>query len=445
MLRYFNDEKPWVWPVVLAVLTAVCHLAFGIWFWTSSPTNAPKTSLRTSGEEYLKGFPTWDTEHEADAAFYNRGAIETLQTGVPRTRSGLFFEHAPVYAYFLAACYKVGGINLLAMALPQSVLAALTSLFIGLSAVRLAEKNRALAGAAAAALVLVNFRVAGYVSTPSPTTLLLCVFAFGVWGFVRAGNNRAPWLFVAAMSLCIYIQAAFFLMALGMAAWAVLAALWTKRSHLLAVAVVLAGFAFAKPLVSFTIDRTKETHSTEPPSAVLWEANNPYYESMTAFSLWERRPGNNWTKWQMTPEQTARYDDYFRRAGGNATKAALLWIREHPSDYFELCVVRFFAVVGPVTGQMSPKNKLLSTFAWALIVPVGLIGLWKLRRNGFAWLVIFVGFTQVAFETMVMAGWQPRYRLPIELLLSVAAGLVYARFLSRMLPGSRDERPGGGG
>jgi hypothetical protein len=39
-------------------------------------------------------------------------------------------------------------------------------------------------------------------------------------------------------------------------------------------------------------DRTHETHSSEPPTAVLWEANNPYYESMTVFSRWERRPGN---------------------------------------------------------------------------------------------------------------------------------------------------------
>ena len=104
MLNLFDERKPWVLPAMVAVLTFVCHLTYGVWFWTASPTGAAKTTLEVSGEAYLAGYPTWNTDHEADGAFYNRGATEVLRSGVPRTKSGLFLEHAPFYAYFLAAC-----------------------------------------------------------------------------------------------------------------------------------------------------------------------------------------------------------------------------------------------------------------------------------------------------------------------------------------------------
>ena len=111
---------------------------------------------------------------------------------------------------------------------------------------------------------------------------------------------------------------------------------------------------------------------------------------MTAFSLWERRPGNNWTKWKLTPEQTARFDDYLQRAGTNGTRAAVLWMWENPKDYLELCCVRFGAVLGPVTGQMSPKNKVICLVTWMLVFPAGFIGLWRLRATRFAGLALFV-------------------------------------------------------
>ena len=121
LLNFFESRKPWVFPVWLAVATFAFHLFFGVWFWTASPTRAAKSSLSISGEEYLARFPTWDTEHEADAAFYNRGAVEAMRTGVPHTRSGMFFEHAPLYAWFLGGCYKLGGVRLLSLAIPQAV------------------------------------------------------------------------------------------------------------------------------------------------------------------------------------------------------------------------------------------------------------------------------------------------------------------------------------
>jgi len=442
MMKFFDERKPWVLPAAVAVLTFICHLTFGIWFWTASPTHAPKTTAKLSGEEFLASYPDWNTDHEGDGAFYNRGAVEALRTGVPRTRSGLFLDHAPLYAYFLAACYKLGGLRLLAFAGPQAALSGLTALLVGLTASRLTSRYRGLAGFAAASLVLINVRLAGYAGYPGPTSLLLFLFALAVWALVRARSGRSYSLFFGAMILAVYTQAAFFIIALGVGAWALLAFWRGREKALLVGAIALAAFALAKPVISLSMDRSRETHSSEAPTAVLWEANNPYYESMTAFSLWERRPGNNWSKWEITPEQTARVNDYLQRAGGNGTQAAWLWIRENPRDYLELCCVRFGAVLGPITGQMSRLNQMICTVVWLLIFPAGLFGLWRLRQTNFAALAVWVMLAQVAFETLVMAGWAPRYRLPIDLMLCAAAGMVYAAWLGGSLRGSSPV-PGG--
>jgi len=348
-----------------------------------------------------------------------------LQTGVPRTRSGLFFEHAPLYGYFLAGCYKLGGVRMLAFALPHAVLSALTAFLVGLTATRLMSRHAGWAGVAAAGLVLINLRLAGYVGYPNPTSLVLFLFALAVWGHTREKYV----LFFVALILAVYTQAAFFIIAGGIGAWALLVGWRSRERALLWGAAALMGCALVKPVISLSIDRRQETHSSEAPTAVLWEANNPYYENMTVFSLWERRPGNNWTKWKQTPEQTARFDDYLQRGGTNGTRAALLWMRENPKDYLELCCVRLGAVLGPVTGQMSPKNKLICLVTWLLIFPAGFIGLWRLRATRFVGLALFVILVQVSFESLVMAGWQPRYRLPIDLMLSAAAGVMYASVL----------------
>jgi len=428
-----ESRRPLNLLILLAVCTFAAHLTYGVWFWTKSPTHAAKIGLSTSGEEFLASYPTWDTEHEADAAFYNRGAVEALRTGVPRTRSGLFLEHAPLYAYFLAACYKVGGMRLLAFAVPQAALSALTCLLVGLTAVRLSPRHKSWAGFAAAGLVLMNVRLAGYTGYPSPTSLLLFCFAVAMWALVRSLEfrpNRAA--FFGALILGIYVQAAFFIVALAVVFWALIAWWRIRKGSLLLGAVVLAAFALAKPAVSMLIDRSRETHSSEAPTTILWEANNPYYESMTAFSLWERRPGNSWTRWKMSPEEDQRFQAYLLRGGGNGTKAALLWIRENPRDYLELCVVRFGAVFGPVTGQMSPLNQKISWVTWLLLFPAGFVGLWRLRQTQFAGLALCVILFECGFEIAIIAGWQPRYRLPVDLMLCAAAGVVYAGWLGQL-------------
>jgi 4-amino-4-deoxy-L-arabinose transferase-like glycosyltransferase len=423
------SRAAWALPLLVAVLTFAFHLGFGLWFWTASPTRAAKTNLQLTGTAYLESFPTWDTEHEADAAFYNRGAVEAMRTGLPRTRSGMFFEHAPLYAWFLGGCYQLFGVRLLAMAVPQAVLAGLTALFVGLTAARLCPRAAPAAGLAASSLMLVNLHLAAYTATASPTLLLLFLFALAVWQLIRSGADRPRLGFFLPLVLAVFVQAAFFIVAFAVVGWGVWTA-WRERRWRWAVAsALLAAGALLKPGIGMFIDRSMETHSTEAPTTILWEANNPYYESMTVGSLWERRPGNHWSDWRMSAAESAAYAEYLRRGGGNGTRAALLWIREHPGDYLELCVVRLRGMLGPFTGQMSPLYRKISTGLWLLVFPAGFWGFWKLRQTAFGRLALCILVVEAAFETLVVAGWQPRYRLPIDLLLYSAAGTVYAGLL----------------
>ena len=49
-----------------------------------------------------------------------------------------------------------------------------------------------------------------------------------------------------------------------------------------------------------------------------------------------------------------------------------------------------------------------------------------------AWLAWVIAIALGAFETLVIAGWQPRYRLPMDMALTVAASVFYAVLWERM-------------
>src|SRR5260221_14567550 len=99
--------------------------------------NASHPPLKLRGEDYLRVFPAWGRPAERDSAAYNRGALNIIDSGVPRTRSGALHMHAPVYCYFLALCYKIGGLKLFSVAVPQAVLAGVAFFLVRLAGFRI--------------------------------------------------------------------------------------------------------------------------------------------------------------------------------------------------------------------------------------------------------------------------------------------------------------------
>lgn len=413
--------------VVVAVF--VCHLAYSTWFWTKSPTDAAKTSLRSSGEAFLASYVTWNSDGERDAACYNRSALEVLRTGVPRYRSGGFFDHAPLYSYFLAGCYWVGGICLLAFAIPQAALSALTALFVGLSAGRLRRQNLVGASVVAAGLILIHLRLAGAVAYPAPQPVVLFLFALLFWSAACVPPEQVPWLGVAAAGLAIFSYASFFLIAGAVVFWL----LWRFVKHHQAANLVAAGVVAVCALVKVGFGLAPGDEFRTAAQSSLWIANNPYYENVPWWGLWEMRYTPE-PRFHISAEQERRFADYLARSDGNGSKAGLLWVRENPGQYAKMCFVRFRAVLGPVTGHMKNRaNRLLSTAHWLLVFPAGFYGLWRLRRLEIAKLALLIIVIQAAFEALVFAGLQHRYRLPIDLMLAAFAGGIYAAWLARLV------------
>ena len=164
---------------------------------------------------------------------------------------------------------------------------------------------------------------------------------------------------------------------------------------------------------------------------VFWTSNNPYYDGMRPWSLWEWRTENAWSTWKMSEEEHNRYLTYLDRSGQNELRATLLWIRENPAHYLWVCLVRLRTEFGPYTGAMSPRNRLISTAVWLLVFPAGFYGLWQSRREATGQWVLFVVIAVFTFATLVSEEPYLRYRMPVDLLLTVFAGMTYSLWLTR--------------
>lgn len=416
---------------LLGLATFLVYLVVGIYYVTGPISPFRTLKLTSTGDAFLSAFPGWNAPEEFDDAAYNRAALEILRTGIPRDHTGSLFLHAPVYAYFVAGCYWLGGVRLLALAIPQAILAALTCVLIGLTTYRIATRSRVAAVLIASSLFLINLRLAMYVGYVSPTILLEFFFALALLAVSGQFTLPGLTLFVVATILAIETQAVFFVAACGAAGWLLLRFFQTKRGSLCIASAIILALAAAKVLLPAWIGADSRGSLNEAAEGVLWEANNPYYESMTLFSLWERRPANLWTHWKMSTTDKQRYDGYLDRAHHHSTQAAQLWIRENPGEYGDLVFVRLWTSLGPFTGMMSPRNRMISLCIWLLIFPAGFVGWWLYRQVPLSQLAAAVTFTLTLFSALVVVEWYLRYRFPVELLMTVYAALGYSSYFGK--------------
>jgi hypothetical protein len=423
---------PYRMLAAVAVATAVCHFVFGLLYATRwAPL--PRTSASLAGEAYLKTFTAWDTEQEVDSAGYNRGAITAMRDGVPRTRSGTVFFRAAVYAYFLAGCYAIGGVRLLPVALAQAALSGLTCWFVGLAAGRIAREHKGRAMLLAGALVLFNPRLAMYAGYVYPTMLLMCLLAIALWTATQPVTLTRAVVIASALILGAFAQGAFFIVALAAGGWFVIEFVRRKNRAALVGAALIAAAVAGKFLLTWTaVAGAQDDYWREcDRGGTFWIANNPYYESMTLWSQWEDRPGNPRTTWRRSELEQTRYDRYLEGAGGDRLKATFAWIGENPRQYLKLVLIRLRTELGPFTGQMSPRNRVVSALVWLVIFPAGFFGLWKYQAAPGVLLAGLVVVAVIVFDSLVIVDWYLRYRLPADLALTVCAALTYASFFRK--------------
>jgi hypothetical protein len=206
---------------LLGLATFIIYLAVGVYYVTGPMSPFHALNLHSNGDSFLRVFPGWNAREEFDDAAYNRAAVEIFHTGIPRDHTGALFLYAPIYAYFVAGCYWIGGFRLLALAIPQALLGGLTCTVIGLAAYHIASRSKKAAALIAALLSLINLRLAMYVGYVSPTILLAFFFALAVLAASRQFTLATLSLFVIALVLAIGTQAGFFVVAIGSAGCAV--------------------------------------------------------------------------------------------------------------------------------------------------------------------------------------------------------------------------------
>jgi hypothetical protein len=241
------------------------------------------------------------------------------------------------------------------------------------------------------------------------------------------------WL-VASLVLGTYTSSTFFVVAMAGALWLLL-----RRRSITGFAVIVTFVIFKFFLTwSNVAGAAAEPNRAADRGGIFWLSNNPYYERMRPWSLWEWRGANPWSTWKMSEQEHERYTSYLDRGGQNELRATLLWIRENPAHYLWICLARLRTEFGPYTGEMSPRNRLISTVVWLLIFPAGFYGLWQSRRDVTGQFALFVVIAEFAFATFVTEEPYMRYRMPVDLLLTAFAGLPYSHWLARRSTGKAD-------
>jgi hypothetical protein len=409
----------------IAVLSVLLHLLVG---WAYVERFGPVETrgiLKLEGESYFASFPSWNTDDEMDTAGFNRTAMSILSTGLPRSRHGTLIWRTAIYSYFVAAAYALGGMRLWPVLIAQAITSGVVCWLLGCAVLRMDPRC---GGAAliAAALYAINLRVAMYVGYVVPLVPTLFFMALTLWAATGQGRGMTA-LFTGSLVLGTYTSSTFFIVALAGAVW-----LAMRRRSIVGASVIVA-FIALKFVITWTdiAGGHAEANRTADRGGIFWLSNNPYYERMRPWSLWEWRGSNLWSTWRPTDEEQQRYDSYLARSGQNELRATLLWIRENPGAYLQVCLARLRTEFGPYTGEMSPRNRLISLAMWLLIFPAGFFGLWQWRHDATAQ---FVGLTVVAmfaFATLVTEEPYLRYRMPAGLMLTAFAGLAYAECFCR--------------
>jgi len=189
--------------------------------------------------------------------------------------------------------------------------------------------------------------------------------------------------------------------------------------------------------------RVAEPNRAADRGGIFWLSNNPYYDRMRPWSLWEWRGANPWSTWKMSDEERERYADYLARSGQNELRAALLWIRENPGHYSQVCLARLRTEFSPYTGEMSPRSRLISTAVWLLVFPAGFYALWRRRHMDSTEFVLWMVSAVFAFATFVTEEPYLRYRVPVDLLLTAFAGLIYCEWLAGLRRANPSNAEGG--
>lgn len=355
-----------------------------------------------------------------DAADYDRLARSLVEGRGYVTPSGRPTAwRPPLYAGFVAAVYEVAGESHVAVRAAQAVLgAAAAGLVYLLAAWFLGPGPALLAGAYAAVDLAPLFSVARLLSETLFTFLLL----LSVWLLVHTlesrGRTSRAWGFAAGVALGLGALTRGVLLLYPLALIPVW--LWARRGSWRALVAVLIGFVLT--LGPWTMRNERTLHAFVPVATqgglTLWAGNHPV---------------DGWIFGLIPDDSTTRSVAGLPEAEASRrlVDATARDLVSHPGRVPKLLALKTLFFWAPIDWEILPRYGAFNpTYAFELIWSVVLVWLLLRRHDAGArlrdawplWLPIAYFFALA----MVFYG-SPRFRLPIEPLLTLGAAAGLAR------------------
>lgn len=320
----------------------------------------------------------------------------------------------PGYPLFLAGLFIFSD-SILFIGLAQSVLGGLTVVFLALTAQRISSRTTGILTGGIAAVYPHSLLWTTQVMTE---TLYVFSLALVLYLIARLINDEDPggWLALLTGTVAGFtalVRPPF----LGLAILAVLISLacgrrWRRR----AVFGVLGLIAIFGPWVlRNAIDMDAIVITSTESGYVLWQGNSPHATGGTRgyVDLQDFEP-------LQFPEETDEVERdriYMRRA--------LEWMREHPTEVLALAPRKLANMWRPSWEGASTLNLIVTLLTYPVLIALSLIGLVLIRKQPFIWIIGVFLVYHLLLHALVTG--MIRFRLPLEMVLMVPAGIAAAR------------------
>lgn len=361
-----------------------------------------------------------ETEYHLQGVFFTEGKLwwSTTPFGIEHASAW----KAPVYPAWVGIWYSLLGASPLGVALVQALLAPLTVLLAWLLARRLFGPRVAIASAWAVSAFPLAWEYYGLLFPEAlavPLTMSVLVLVLGRWPTV--GRTIAVGALLGASLLLR--PSALFLLAAAAAAW-ILTAGWRRGLGFTALATLVAALV----VVPWTVRNYVVSDGFIPISvqdgAIYGTFNEESANDPDDPYAWRPTPaGLDQIVDLSEPVSDAEFRSQLQSAG-------LQYIAEHPASvpkaFFWNGVSRFWDLRPPgdslAESEFQSRSRTVRAFGlgvYYLLLPLALVGLWRLRgRREIAVPIIVMALTASLAFTIVAA---TRYRAPLEPLIAVLA------------------------
>lgn len=375
-----------------------------------------------------KGFPKGSSYIYSKESFYefgdyhayNKFAYSLLKDGQFKNPLGKVSAYVtPGYPVFLAFIYSIFGFNYIVVVIFQSVLLSF-SYFLLFKYISQTFGNKP--AFIALVLLLMNIKFSLYTAQVMSETLFLFLIAlvFYLIRYVNANRSYKLYILGLVIGYGILVRPVLIPCALIIIAYLIYIKIRLKRFVLL--------LFFASILPTLWILRNyhyfdKFLISTNSAATIPLLAKEPNFEIFYNYEMSDflNNDSSNFVRPLGISDKEwfpffngYRYDDPFMLGNEVSNKIDLLRL-------FKRTIYLIHVAISPFTGDMSKRNKIISTFLWLLTILPVFIYIIKKRKDIRVWAIFLCGFSLILMPSMLVIDTNLRYQLPMQFVFTILA------------------------